>query len=744
MQKSFKEQKDGSFELLLDDQDSGIFFHIPPKCKMEDYNIVIIGQQLVSSSRAHFTLNNRPENMGQIKINSEADIHFENNINIKVNKSLEIGRNNNLVINSYSKAELYFDELLITKNTNTEINLVAEGPRKAAVDYRQIPIAMSSIRNNNFCIFSLGTNIKKFDLANNSSTSQDIPFRISVARADYAIVEGNQVTPTSEDAIIMADVTGGFNLRHAQMTINGKNQIRNDYIPPMDGMFPFTTIRDCAPTFDNSVVETSAISLTVAASSNVVPISFKDEVKLNTERDAKISGQNSLENIVITCQYESIHLDSNGEIKDSQIEFYTKQDASTYGRTIKGSKFANAKMTNVIHDLLLDSMKKPVQKISDNKNISLSVRRDIRGIDFKNNSGSDNRKRVDIIADSILASINNVTIKVSGATPTINLSADAVALEGTNFEVGGVLDITNNGVDTLGGSKLAIANGTISQVMGDVAHAKSSHLTVDCDYLNIHSNVRLKISGNNEIICKGGRVDFEGGNHSLMESKVIAPKDTELTINTLSMQDDALLEVTETKNGKCNIKSVVFSGGQMRDAKGGMIDAVLSNNAKVDNITFGDSSYFWFGTSYFSADKGKYEAKNITLKENASLLVKNNKPDDAYMKIEDVIVSGNCQIDGSLAANIKNSVLNKADIFFTEKQGNIDIVNTIFEGKNSIEGISSIVDSSIENSTIVGNGDKIEAFMLRNIKNFAKALEEKKLAENKDQNNKITTKWEPL
>ena len=274
MQKSFKEQKDGSFELLLDDKNSGIFFHIPPECKIEDYNIIIVGQKLVSSSRAHFTLNNPPKDMGQIKINSEADIHFENNINIKVNKSLEIGRNNNLVINSYSKAELYFDELLITKNTNTEITLVAEGPRKVAVDYRQIPIAMSSIRNNNFCIFNLGTNVKKIDLGNNSSTSQDIPFRLSVARADYAIIDGNQVTPTSEDAIIMADVTGGFNLRHAQMTINGKNQIRNDYVPPMDGMFPFTTIRDCAPTFDNSVVETSAISLTVAASSNVVPICF--------------------------------------------------------------------------------------------------------------------------------------------------------------------------------------------------------------------------------------------------------------------------------------------------------------------------------------------------------------------------------------------------------------------------------------------------------------------------------------
>lgn len=403
-----------------------------------------------------------------------------------------------------------------------------------------------------------------------------------------------------------------------------------------------------------------------------------------------------------------------------------------------------------LDDLLLDSMKKPVQKISDNKNISLSVRGDIRGIDFKNNSGSDNKKRVDIIADSILASINNVTIKVSGATPTINLGADAVALEGTTFEVGGILDITNNGKDTLGGSKLAIANGTIAQTIDDVAHIKSSHLIVDCDYLNIHSNVKLKISGNNEIICQGGRVDFECSKNQkslndniLSNAKIIAPKDSELTINKLFMMNDTLLEIVETKDNKCTIKDVNFYGGQIRGAKGGMIKASLDNNAKVDGITFGENSSFYFGDSYFSADSGKYEAKNITLKDNSYLYVKNSKPDDAYMKIEDVIVSGECKIDGNIAVNIKNSVLNKTDITFTEKQGDIDIINTIFEGKNSIENVSSIVDSSIEGSTIVGNNDKIEAFMMRNIKNFAKALEEKKLAENKDQN-KITTKWEPL
>jgi len=462
-------------------------------------------------------------------------------------------------------------------------------------------------------------------------------------------------------------------------------------------------------------------------------LEFNSDLTLEIEKSLVIS-QNKKTSFFYTPDAEG-----KNALKAKELEISGNDNIYLY--------LTNSDVKRSIDDLLLDSMKKQVQKISNNKNILFSLRKDIRAIDICNNMSNaiKNKAKVDVIIDSHLVSMNNIDIKLFGSAPTINLSADAVALEGTNFEVGGVLDITNNGVDTLGGSKLAIANGTISQVMGDVAHSKSSHLTVDCDYLNIHSNVKLKISGNNEIICQGGRVDFEGGNHSLMESKVIAPQATELTVNDLYMQDNALLEIIQAKDGKCNIQKAVFSGGQMRGAKGGIINASLDNRAKVDGITFGNNSSIDLGTSYFSAaDSDKFEAKNITLNDNSFLLIENSGLEGANLKIEDVIVSDECKIDGNIAANIKNSVLNKADIFFTEKQGNIDIVNTIFEGKNSIEGISSIVDSSIENSTIVGNGDKIEAFMLRNIKNFSKALEEKKLAENKDQNNKITTKWEPL
>ena len=463
-------------------------------------------------------------------------------------------------------------------------------------------------------------------------------------------------------------------------------------------------------------------------------LEFNSDLTLEIEKSLVIS-QNKKTSFFYTPDAEG-----KNALKAKELEISGNDNIYLY--------LTNSDVKRSIDDLLLDSMKKQVQKISNNKNILFSLRKDVRAIDICNNISNaiKNKAKVDVIIDSHLVSLNNIDIKLFGSAPTINLSADAVVLEGTNFEVGGVLDITNNGVDTLGGSKLAIANGTISQVMGDVAHAKSSHLIVDCDYLNIHSNVTLKISGNNEIICQGGRVDFEGSesNYFLEESKVIAPQATELIVNDLSMQDNALLEITEAKKGKCNIKNVVFSGGQMRDAKGGIINASLDNRAKVDGITFGNNSSINLGFSYFSAaDSDKFEARNITLNDNSFLLIENSGLEGANLKIEDVIVSDECKIEGNLAASIKNSVLNKASISFTEKQGPIDIVNTIFEGENSIEGISSIVDSSIENSTIVGDNDKIEAFMMRNIKNFAKALEEKKLAENKDQN-KITTKWEPL
>ena len=439
-------------------------------------------------------------------------------------------------------------------------------------------------------------------------------------------------------------------------------------------------------------------------------LEFNSDLTLEIEKSLVIS-QNKKTSFFYTPDAEG-----KNALKAKELEISGNDNVYLY--------LTNSDVKRSIDDLLLDSMKKQVQKISNNKNILFSLRKDVRAIDICNNISNaiKNKAKVDVIIDSHLVSLNNIDIKLFGSAPTINLSADAVALEGTTFEIGGILDITNNGKDTLGGSKLAIANGTIAQTIDDVAHIKSSHLIVDCDYLNIHSNVKLRIFGDNEIICQCGRVDFDGSKNSdcdLDNAKIVAPNNTELTIGKVVMRKNSLLEIVEAKNRKCHIKKLYFFGGQMRGAKGSAIDASLSSSAKVDGIIFGDNSSFFFGASYFSADTGKYEAKDITLKDNASLHVKNSKPDNAYINIEDVIVSDKCEINGSLTANIKNSIVDQAKISFEKNQKDIDILNTIFKGDNHIEGVSSIQNSSVENCTIRGDKAHIEGEFLKDVTNYS-------------------------
>lgn len=452
-------------------------------------------------------------------------------------------------------------------------------------------------------------------------------------------------------------------------------------------------------------------------------LEFRSDFALGIEKSLVIS-QNTK-----TVLFYALNNEGENILKVEDLEISGNDNVHLY--------FNNSNVERSLDNLLLDSMKKQIQKISNNKNILFSLRKDVRSIDLCDNISNaiKNKAKVDVIVDSHLASLNRINIKLFSSSPTINLSADAVALEGTNFEVGGILDITNKGKDTLGGSKLAIANSIIKQTLGNITHSKPARLTVDCDYLNIHSNVMLEIFGNNEITCQGGRVDFgnnKNSKHKLVDAKIIAPGGTELTLDEVFMGNNALLEIAEAKNNKCYIKKVYFFGGQMRGVKGDIINAALDNNAKVDGIIFGNNSSFRFGDSYFSADSGKYEAKNIILKDNASLHVKNSKPDNAYMNIEDVIVSDKCEINGSLAANIKNSIVDQTKISFEKNQGPIDILNAIFKGDNHIEGVSSIQNSSVENCTIRGDRVHIEGEFLKDITNYSEhAIENLENMQNK-------------
>ena len=352
MEKSFKKEKDGSYQLLIDDQKSGIFLHIPDGYKIEDYNIVLTGDEFKPSKRAHFTLLNAPSKMGEIRVDVGAEIQFKKNINIAVKKFLRLGKNNNFSINAYGSTLVCYDEMEISNNTDTEITLVKENLRPSLVDQAGVtPILPVEIKNNNYCIFDIGTEVKKFAINNNQSqTVLSFPAKISVVGADYAVIENNKVDPYYKGSILFVETPGGFILENANMEIRGKNFIRNVYQPSNKAEVPSITMKDGDLKFDNAVIETGAVNFVINGKEKA--ISFEGNIKIKTDKSIAITGENKLENINITCLGTSVYLRNNGLLKDSIINFVPDEN-DTGARTILKSSFTNATITNVVDDLNL-------------------------------------------------------------------------------------------------------------------------------------------------------------------------------------------------------------------------------------------------------------------------------------------------------------------------------------------------------------------------------------------------------
>lgn len=352
MEKSFKKEKDGSYQLLIDDQKSGIFLHIPDSYKIADYNIVLTGDEFKPSKRAHFTFLEAPSKMGEIKIDAGADICFKKGINISVKQFLRLGKNDNFLVDAYSSTSVTYEELEIANNKDTTITLVRENPRPSLLDETgTIPIVSTSIKNNNFCMFDIGTEVQQFTIDNNQThKDSNVPFKLSVVGADYLVIENNRVTPDSKGSVIFVETAGGFLLKNTNIELRDKNFIRNIYQPSNKGELPILTMRDGNLKFANAVVETNATSFVVNPKDKTV--AFGQDIKIKTDKSVTISERNSLENVSITCMGTSIALRDNYFLEDSIVNFVPETKA-TSARTILKSSFTNAKITNVVDDLNL-------------------------------------------------------------------------------------------------------------------------------------------------------------------------------------------------------------------------------------------------------------------------------------------------------------------------------------------------------------------------------------------------------
>lgn len=353
MNKSFKKEKDGSYQLLVDDQKSGIFIHIPDSYKIEDYNIVLTGDEFKPSKRAHFTLLGAPSKMGEIKIDAGADIRFKKDINISVERFLKLGKNDNFLVDAYGSTSVSYEELEIAGNTDTTITLVKENPRPSLLEETNTTAVLStSIKNNNYCMFDIGTEVQKFAINNNKSqTVSSVPFKLSVVGADYLFIEDNKADPNSKDSIVFVEATGGFCLENTEMEVTGKNFVRNIHQPSNSEVFPILKMRCSAIKLTRAVIEANAINFDIRGE-NKKTIAFEGDIKIKTDKNIAIYGENSLENIRVTCLDTSIDLHDNGLLKDSVVNFAP----DTYKgkpRTISNSAFTNATITNVVYDLSL-------------------------------------------------------------------------------------------------------------------------------------------------------------------------------------------------------------------------------------------------------------------------------------------------------------------------------------------------------------------------------------------------------
>ena len=298
---SFKPLGNNKYEMLYNGASFGITFITPDEYSMDDYKNSINFSEvkdLKACKDVVIRLKNEPEKT-RIKISSHAGVTFEGGLSFCVNNSITLAKNKNLLFCAKDGVkEVVVDNLMVKKNKSSSFTFYPTPEGATTRDDKRL-------KGKDYPLDATFRDNKNIDLK-----LQD----------QFMLLHIESLTSKEPYSITLDCISGAFVISSG-----------TSFTPK---------VYDSALKFKADRIEFSYTA-------------FKDEVKLNTERDAKISGQNSLESVVITCQYESIHLDSNGEIKDSQIEFCTEQGASTYGRTIKGSKFANAKMTNIIHDLSL-------------------------------------------------------------------------------------------------------------------------------------------------------------------------------------------------------------------------------------------------------------------------------------------------------------------------------------------------------------------------------------------------------
>ena len=136
-------------------------------------------------------------------------------------------------------------------------------------------------------------------------------------------------------------------------------------------------------------------------------------------------------------------------------------------------------------------------------------------------------------------------------------------------------------------------------------------------------------------------------------------------------------------------------------------------------MTFEDNSGVVLTTNA-PHDKGisNFVVENILFKKDSSLEAKDTKGKDTSIKLSNIIVEGEAGLASKIDYTMESSILAKGTTYLASGDEELKILNSIFQGKNTISGVISITNSKIENSVISASNVKIEDAELVDVTNY--------------------------
>lgn len=375
--------------------------------------------------------------------------------------------------------------------------------------------------------------------------------------------------------------------------------------------------------------------------------------------------------------------------------------------------FSKSNIKRNIDSPFFKSVPKKASEIKNNQDIFFSLRDDIQVVDLKDNIFHSEDNGGEIICDSLYVSLNAITAREDGSSDdsvSLLLSADAVYARNVNFGLVGALEIVNRGTKSLGRSQISINDTQIEKP--DYIDRDAGVLEVDCDHLQIDTGKPLIISGENRVECLGGKVfiDTTGDNlHdplSLDNTKVFIPENGEAIIRRIEGKDSSLT-LAQSEDNKYFIKRAYLANSEAKNISGDIY--LYAENSKINGMTFEDNSGVVLTTNA-PHDKGisNFVVENILFKKDSSLEAKDTKGKDTSIKLSNIIVEGEAGLASKIDYSMESSILAKGTTYLASGDEELKILNSIFQGKNTISGVASIANSKIENSVISASNAKIE------------------------------------